>query len=81
MLGGMRAINVSLTRSSTSPGDEESRAWATALSALARNYGDVFRDHAASAVDGEEGCHWSLVSRVSRSARVNFHSKGWAICS
>jgi hypothetical protein len=34
MLGGMRASNVSLTRDSTSPGEEEPKAWATALSML-----------------------------------------------
>ena len=34
MLGGMRANNVSLTRSSTFPGEVESKAWATALSML-----------------------------------------------
>ena len=32
MLEGMRANNVSLTRPSTSPGEEESKAWATACS-------------------------------------------------
>ena len=32
MLGGMRANNVSLTCSSTSPGEEESKAWATRCS-------------------------------------------------
>src|SRR5215211_1111242 len=49
------------------------------LSALARNYGDVFWGHAASAVEG--CCPWILASTASRSARVNFHSKGWAIFS
>jgi hypothetical protein len=37
-------------------------------------------EHAASALDGE-GRRWSLVSRAPKSARVNFHSKGRAICS
>jgi hypothetical protein len=49
------------------------------LSALARNYGDVFWDHAASAIDG--CCPWIFASTASRSARVNFHSKGRAILS
>jgi hypothetical protein len=34
MLAGMRATNVSLTWASTSPGEEEPKAWATALSML-----------------------------------------------
>src|SRR5215216_7836280 len=34
MLGGMRANNVSLTRANTSLGEEEPKAWATALSML-----------------------------------------------
>ncbi len=49
------------------------------LSALARNYGDVYWDHAASAIDG--CCPWIFASTASRSARVNFHSKGRAILS
>ena len=33
-VGGMRATNVSLTRANTSPGEEEPKAWAPALSML-----------------------------------------------
>jgi hypothetical protein len=47
----MRASNVSLTRASTSPGEAEPKAWATALSMLAEAAEAVHREAHGNVAD------------------------------
>ena len=77
---GLRSISAERGEPVGDPPDRPYADSTRGLSTLLHKFGNVFSGQAASRVESGHGVFILEISRL-RSLRVNFHSKGFAICS